>query len=90
MITHSVIGSFLTQQRWLQASGRPWKAPAERAGSAKNPLLSTSWEQKMKLKAEKKLFKAAKDEAVAAHKEKMTVWSFAGTGYRIRRDRQES
>lgn len=54
-----------------QASGRPWKTPGERAGALKNPLLSTPWEKKMKLKAEKDNFKALKKEAIAAHKEKL-------------------
>ena len=57
----------------FQASGRPWKAPAERAGAQKNPLLSTSWEKKMKLKAESQAFKTLKKEAVTAHKEKLAV-----------------
>ena len=56
-----------------QASGRPWKSPGERAGALKNPLLSTSWEKKMKLKAESKAFKTFKKEAIAAHKEKLEV-----------------
>jgi rRNA-processing protein CGR1 len=56
-----------------QASGRPWKVPGERAGSFKNPLLSTTWEKKMKLKAERDAFKTVKRDAVAAHKEKLAV-----------------
>jgi len=53
------------------ASGRPWKVPGERAGSFKNPLLSTSWEKKMKDKAERDAFKVVKRESIAAHKEKL-------------------
>ncbi len=57
----------------MQASGRPWKVPGERAGSFKNPLLSTSWEKKMKDKAERDAFKVVKRESIAAHKEKLAV-----------------
>ena len=57
----------------IQASGRPWKGPADRSGALKNPLLGTSWEKKMKLKAERNAFKTVKQESIAAHKEKLAV-----------------
>jgi len=47
--------------------------PGERAGSFKNPLLSTTWEKKMKLKAERDAFKTVKRDSIAAHKEKLAV-----------------
>ena len=57
----------------VQSSGRQWKEPGDRAGSLKNPLLSTSWDKKMQLKAERDAFKTIKSEAIAAHKEKLAV-----------------
>ena len=56
-----------------QGSGRPWKATGERAASLRNPRLSTSWEAKMRSKAEHAQFQAARHEALAAHKEKLAV-----------------
>lgn len=52
-----------------KASGRSWKQPAQRAGTLRNPKLSTSWEKKMKQKAEEQAYKAAKREALEAKKE---------------------
>lgn len=53
-----------------KSSGRgDWKQPGERAGSLRNPKLSTSWEKKMKAKAEEAAFKDAKRAALAARKE---------------------
>lgn len=43
--------------------------PGERAGSLRNPKLSTSWEKKMKAKAEEQAFKDAKRAALTARKE---------------------
>ncbi|EIE22047.1 hypothetical protein COCSUDRAFT_53945 [Coccomyxa subellipsoidea C-169] len=53
-----------------KTSGRGWKEAGERAGSLRNPLLSTSWEKKMADKAAAQQFKAVKKAAVDAHKEK--------------------
>lgn len=50
-------------------SGRSWKQPAQRAGSLQNPGLSTSWEKKMKDKAEMSAYRARKKEALDARKE---------------------
>lgn len=52
-----------------KASGRAWKQPAQRAGSLKNPNLSSTWEKKMAIKAEETAFKDRKRAAAAAHKE---------------------
>lgn len=57
----------------LQASGRGWKEAGERAGSLRNPLLSTSWEKKMADKAASQQFKAVKQAAAHARKEKLQV-----------------
>ena len=43
--------------------------PGERAGSLRNPKLSTSWDKKMKAKAEEQAFKDAKRAALTARKE---------------------
>ncbi|PSC71626.1 coiled-coil domain-containing 86 [Micractinium conductrix] len=60
-----------------KASGRDWKVPAQRAGTLRNPKLSTSWEKKMANKAEadafkgrKRAAKAAKGEAAAAERQR--------------------
>lgn len=52
-----------------KASGRAWKAPAQRAGSLRNPKLGTSWEKKMAVKAEEAAYKERKRAAQAARKE---------------------
>lgn len=48
-----------------RTSGRSWKAPGQRAGSLRNPKLSTSWEKKMADKAKAQAFRDAKKEAKA-------------------------
>lgn len=57
----------------LQASGRGWKVPGERAGSLRNPLLSSSWDKKMADKAAAQQFRAVKKAALDAYKEKKQV-----------------
>jgi len=52
-----------------KGSGRPWKQAATRASTMKNPGLSTSWEKKMKDKAEMAAYKARKKEGIEARKE---------------------
>lgn len=52
-------------------SGRPWKQPAQRAGTLRNPKLSSSWEKKMQVKATEKEYQERKQAAVAARKEKL-------------------
>ncbi|KAK9798204.1 hypothetical protein WJX73_004543 [Symbiochloris irregularis] len=54
-----------------KASNRPWKEAGQRAGSLRNPLLSTSWESKMKAKADKARFNERRREALAAHKQQL-------------------
>jgi rRNA-processing protein CGR1 len=54
-----------------KASGRTWKAPAERAGTLRNQNLSSSWEKKMRMKAEAQAFKTRKRDAIEAHKTAM-------------------
>lgn len=54
-----------------KASGRTWKIPAERAGTLRNQKLSSSWEKKMRLKAEAQAFKTRKRDALEAHKSVM-------------------
>ena len=52
-----------------KASGRgAWKEPGIRAGSIKSQTLSTTWEHKMRLKAEREKFKLVKEEALNARK----------------------
>ena len=51
-----------------KGSSRPWKQPAQRAGSLKNPNLSSNWDAKMKEKAEKAAYLALKREGVEARK----------------------
>jgi rRNA-processing protein CGR1 len=57
----------------VQDSGRPWKEPGQRAGSLRNPRLSTTWEKKMADKALAGAFREAKQESISARKEKMQV-----------------
>lgn len=52
-----------------KGSRRSWKQPAQRAGSLKNPNLSTNWDKKMKIKAERTAFLSLKREATEARKE---------------------
>lgn len=56
-----------------KASGRDWKQPGQRAGSLKNPKLSSSWEKKMQDKAVEKAFKERKRDAAAARKEALAT-----------------
>lgn len=56
-----------------KVSGRPWKVPGERAGSLKSAVLSTTWEKKMALKAERQSFVSHKREVVTARKEKLAA-----------------
>ena len=46
-----------------------------RMSATGNRILNTSWEQKMKVKAEAALFKTQKDEARAEKKAQLTVTS---------------
>ena len=57
----------------MQVSGKSWKAAAPRMSATGNPILRTSWEQKMKAKAEAALFKTQKDEARAEKQEQLRV-----------------
>jgi Cgr1 family len=54
-------------------SGRVWKPPAQRASALRNQVLGSTWEKKMQLRAQAKLFKEAKAEARAAHKANLDV-----------------
>jgi hypothetical protein len=59
-------------------SGRAWKQPGQRAGTLRNPKLSSSWEKKMQQKAVDKAYKEVKQAAVQAKKEAKQVrrhWS---------------
>ncbi|KAL6767767.1 hypothetical protein F751_6939 [Auxenochlorella protothecoides] len=53
-----------------KVSGRSWKQAGERAGTLRNPKLSTSWDEKMRIKAEKASFLEQKRESQAAWKAK--------------------
>lgn len=70
----------------LQGSGRSWKTVGERAGSLRNPKLSTSWEKKMQDKAEKAAFTAQKREARDAWKAEKAVSGAHRVGVRWGRD----
>ncbi|KAK9867984.1 hypothetical protein WJX84_008727 [Apatococcus fuscideae] len=50
-------------------SGRPWKQVASRASGLRSPILSTSWEYKMREKAEQQAFRDQRRAAVTARKE---------------------
>ncbi|KAK9834677.1 hypothetical protein WJX74_007329 [Apatococcus lobatus] len=52
-----------------KASGRPWKQAATRASELRSPTLSTSWEHKMREKAEQQAFRDQRRATVAARKE---------------------
>lgn len=56
-----------------RVSGKRWKATAPRMSSTGNPKLRTSWDEKMKAKAEAALFKGQKDEARAERKEQLNT-----------------
>eukprot|EP00887_Chlorella_sp_A99_P002007 scaffold18.g2007.t1 len=50
------------------ASGRSWKEPGQRAGSLRNPRLSSSWEKKMADKAAEAAFRERKQAAAEARR----------------------
>jgi rRNA-processing protein CGR1 len=52
-----------------KASGRSWKQPAQRAGTLRNPKLTSSWEKKMKEKAELSALRARRREVKEARKQ---------------------
>jgi rRNA-processing protein CGR1 len=53
-------------------SGRAWKAPEpKRASAIRNPKVSSSWDTKMKVKAEKQAYLTMKREAKEARSEKL-------------------
>ena len=56
-----------------QASGRQWKEPGQRAGALKSQNVSSSWEAKMRNKAETKIFRENRAEAIAVRKAKLQV-----------------
>lgn len=56
-----------------QASGRQWKEAGTRAGSLKSQNISSSWEEKMRLKAETKIFRENRAAAIATRKAKLQV-----------------
>ena len=57
----------------LQASGRQWKEAGERAGSLRSENISSSWEEKMRLKAETKMFRENRAQAIATRTAKLQV-----------------
>ena len=57
----------------VQESGRPWKQVASRASGLRSPILSTSWEYKMREKAEQQAFRDQRRAAVTARKEAIQV-----------------
>jgi len=60
-----------------QASGRQWKEPGQRAGALKSQNVSSSWEAKMRNKAETKIFRENRAEAIAVRKAKLQVLFYA-------------
>lgn len=56
-----------------RVSGKNWKAVAPRMSSTGNPKLNTSWDDKMKAKAEAALYKGQKDEARAERREQLNT-----------------
>ncbi|DBA68351.1 hypothetical protein WJX79_009400 [Trebouxia sp. C0005] len=54
-----------------KASGRQWKEPGQRAGALKSQNVSSSWEAKMRNKAETKIFRENRAEAIAVRKAKL-------------------
>lgn len=54
-----------------KSSGRAWKEPSQRASAARPATLSTPWEKKMALKAQKAAFSAARRTAVDAQKQRL-------------------
>lgn len=54
-----------------KASSRQWKEPGQRAGALKSQNVSSSWEAKMRNKAETKIFRENRAEAIAVRKAKL-------------------
>ena len=56
-----------------QASGRQWKEAGQRAGTLKSQNVSSSWNEKMRIKAETKIFRENRAQAIATRKAKLQV-----------------
>lgn len=54
-----------------KASGRQWKEAGQRAGTLKSQNVSSSWEEKMRIKAETKIFRENRAQAIATRKAKL-------------------
>ena len=70
----STSGKVLTAALPLcQASGRQWKEAGQRAGTLKSQNVSSSWNEKMRIKAETKIFRENRAQAIATRKAKLQV-----------------
>lgn len=54
-----------------KASGRQWKEAGQRAGTMKSQNVSSSWDEKMRLKAETKIFRENRAAAIATRTAKL-------------------
>lgn len=57
----------------VQASGRSWKEAGQRAGTLRSQNVSSSWDEKMRIKAETKMFRENRAAAIATRKAKLQV-----------------
>lgn len=56
-----------------QTSGKKWKEAGDRAGSLKSQNISSSWDEKMRIKAETKIFRENRAAAIETRKAKLQV-----------------
>lgn len=61
----------------MQASGRSWKEAGQRAGTLRSQNVSSSWDEKMRVKAETKIFRENRAAAIATRKVKLQVCPMA-------------
>lgn len=61
----------------MQASGRSWKEAGQRAGTLRSQNVSSSWVEKMRVKAETKIFRENRAAAIATRKAKLQVCPMA-------------
>ena len=57
----------------MQASGRQWKEAGQRMGTLRSQNVSSSWDEKMRVKAETKIFRENRAAAIATRKAKLQV-----------------
>ena len=69
-----------------KVSGRSWKQPEARSGSLRNPGLSSSWDKKMRDKAEMGALRQRKRDAQELHREAVKAKKDEREAARVRKE----